>query len=70
MEQNNRALTLYPLEETLSNPRMFRAVVDWPEGLSGTPIVYPLGNTAEQADQIREALEQALTKKLQVRMLG
>ena len=48
----------YPQKEPLSNAP--RGIVVWPNGLAGDPVVYPIGDTDEETERIRERLEGAL----------
>ncbi len=54
MKQNPDALFLYSTDEDLSNPK---AVLEWPQGLSSPPVVFPLGNSFEQSEEIRRLFE-------------
>ncbi len=36
----------------MSNPP--HAIIKWPEGLSGVPVLYPMGDSFEQSEKIRE----------------
>ncbi len=55
MRKNLDALFLYSTDEDLSNPPS--VIVEWPGGLSNQPMVYPLGNSLEQSEEIRRLLE-------------
>ncbi len=54
MRQNLDVFDLYSTDKDLSNPKV---VVEWPEGLSSPPVVYPLGNSLEQSEEIRRLFE-------------
>jgi len=43
--------------KVLSNHTPVRAIVDWPKGLSSKPVIFPIGDTFEESEQIREHLE-------------
>ena len=34
-----------------------RALIDWPKGMSGNPVIYPLGGSLEETQKIRRLLE-------------
>ncbi len=36
------------------------AIIKWPEGLSGSPAIFPMGDTFEESGAIREFLEGVL----------
>ena len=61
MEQDLNASSIYPDKAGLSNPRLFRAIVEWDPNLPADLVIYPLGNTAERDEQIRATLQQAFT---------
>ena len=48
----------YAHAERLSNGQRVSAVVEWPEGLSGVPVIYPMGSSAEESERIREFLKE------------
>lgn len=52
----------YRSAESLSNSERISAIVEWPEGLSGTLVIYPFGGSAERDEQIRRILKQTFTK--------
>jgi len=37
-----------------------RAILEWPEGLANPPVIYPLGRSSEESDEIGKRLEKAL----------
>lgn len=37
-----------------------RVIVEWPKGLSEPPVIYPLGSSAEESEQVRKFLEERL----------
>ncbi len=45
----------------LSRSGPLRAIVEWDPGRPDSPIVYPLGGTAERDEHIRATLQQAFT---------
>ena len=48
----------YAIGKKLSTPP--RAVVEWPEGLMGPPIIFPMGQTFEESEEIRRLFERLL----------
>ena len=48
----------YLQKEPLSNPP--RCILEWPDGLAGDPVVYPIRDTDEDTERIRERLEEVL----------
>lgn len=45
----------YPLAKLPLGPA--QAIIRWPEGLSGEPVIFPMGETFEESERIREILE-------------
>jgi hypothetical protein len=44
----------------MSDPRVPTAIVQWPDGLDGKPEIVPIGETWEQAEEIKHKLEKLL----------
>ncbi len=61
MKQILDVLSLYPSCKALSNPP--RAVIEWPEGLVGVPVIYPMGSSAEESERIREFVKERLVSE-------
>ena len=61
MKQILDVLSLYPSGKALSNPKLKRAIVEWPGGdLGAPPSILPLGGSFEKDEEIRKRLEEAL----------
>jgi hypothetical protein len=44
----------------MREPRVPTAIIQWPHGLDGKPEILPVGQTWEQAEEIRRKLEAVL----------
>lgn len=60
MEKFSSVLS-YADDERISTPP--RVIVEWPQGLSGAPVIFPLGGTAERDDKIRTILAEVLKQQ-------
>jgi len=47
----------YGDSEKLSRDEFPRVVLEWPEGLSNSPVVYPMGRSLEEILEIHRLLE-------------
>lgn len=50
----------YARAERLSNGQRVSAIVEWPCGLSGVAVIYPMGSSAEKSERVREFLKERL----------
>jgi len=59
MEKISSVLSYADDERISTTPRV---IVEWPQGLSGAPVIFPLGGSDELDEQIRKTLKQAFTR--------
>jgi len=48
-------------------PQPSRAIIEWPEGLSNPPVVYPLGESFEESEKILTLLKNKLYEPVQAK---
>ena len=57
MERDEQSFNPNAVSESSPPPR---AIICWPEGLSGSPVILPIGETFEESEQILELPEGAV----------
>ena len=57
MDKSPNSVSSYARAERLSNGQRISAIVEWPCGLSGVAVLYPMGDSFEESEMIRGLLE-------------